>query len=172
MYTEFIAETKVKLFGGTEEFVCQLIRREAGTATVLYEVPETRYLGSLMLPKGTLSFGYFREDRNYNVYHFVTRTGATLATYFNVSDQTRVTAAAINWRDLVVDILVTPQQGCEVLDEDELPGELDPALARLITETRDYVVLNHYKLVREVGLATATHLAALNPGSLTTSRDS
>ena len=162
MDTEFITETKTKLFGGTEEFTCQLIQSEAGTATVLYLVPETRYLESLMLLKGTLSFGYFREDRNYNVYHFVTPAGATLATYFNVSDQTRVIAHAVNWRDRVVDILVIPQQDCKALDEDELPGELDPALARLITETRDYILHHHDSLAQEVERTSAAHLTALN----------
>ena len=172
MYKGSITEIKAQLFGSTKEYACELIQRNSGTATLLYRLRGGRRVGSLMLPKGTLSFGYFREDRNYNIYHFVKPAGETLATYFNVSDQTRLTASAVSWRDLIVDVLVTPQQDCEVLDQDELPDELSPSLARLITATRDYIVLNHHKLVREVELATAAHLAALNQGSPTTSRDS
>ncbi len=156
-----ITEKKKTLFGDTEEFICRRIDRETGTLTVLYVLPGARLLGPLMLPKGTYSFGYFREDLNYNIYQFITPEGTSLATYFNISDQTRVTATTVSWRDLVVDILVSPRYGCTVLDEEELPPELEAGLAELIAGTRDYILRHHRTLVRDTEHASMDYLQDL-----------
>lgn len=157
----FITEKKITLFGDAKEFACEGIERETGALTVLYMLPDARLLGTVLLPKGTYSFGYFREDLNYNIYQFLTPEGATLATYFNISDQTRVTAATVSWRDLIVDILVTPRHDCTVLDEEELPHELEAGLAELIATTRDYILRHYQTLVRDTERASARHLQKL-----------
>ena len=48
-------------------------------------------LEDVLLRANTLSLGYFREDRPYNAYHWVDpKSIATVALYFNISDQTRI----------------------------------------------------------------------------------
>ena len=100
-------------------------------------MPRAVQLEDVLLPAGTVSYGYFWESRAYNVYHWVDNSADTLALYFNIADSTRIGIDRVEWRDLAVDVLITPDGRCRVLDEDELPAGIDPALRRYIESARD-----------------------------------
>ena len=112
-------------------------------------MPAAIELEGIALAAGTISVGYFWEGRPYNAYHWVDDNGQTLALYFNICDDTRIDAQQIAWRDLVVDVLITPDQRCRVLDEDELPDDLDPELLGRIGDTRDWLCARPARLLRE-----------------------
>ena len=115
----------------------ELLRLDDKAAVVVYRIPRDVRLEDVLLPVGTLSLGYFWQDRPYNVYHWVDQSRETLALYFNIADGTRISEDTIEWRDLTVDVLLTPDGRCRVLDEDELPSALDPELRQYIDDTRD-----------------------------------
>ncbi len=102
------------------------------------------------MPCGTTSYGYFWEQRNYNVYHFVDVNGETLGLYFNISDATRISDEQIYWRDLVVDLLVKSDGSCQVLDEHELPADISGDLLQLIFRVRDQIVERAGQIREEV----------------------
>ena len=122
-------------------------------------MPADRQLEDLLLPKGSLSLGYFWEERNYNAYHWVDDRRRTLALYFNVCDNTRISPRKIAWRDLAVDILITPDLRCRVLDEDELPDDLDHNLLARINATRDSLCAGAERLLHEFESHTRSMLA-------------
>jgi len=66
----------------------------------------------------------------------------------------------LHWRDPIVDLLVTPDGRCRVLDEDELPPDLDPALRMRIAAARDAVLAGHPALLAEVERRSAALLGA------------
>jgi predicted RNA-binding protein associated with RNAse of E/G family len=66
------------------------------------------------------------------VYHWLTAAGATLAFYFNLADETAIAPDSLSYRDLTVDLLARPGRPPEVLDQDELPADLDPATRQQI----------------------------------------
>ena len=94
-------------------------------------------LEDVLLRKGTVSLGYFWQNRPYNVYHWIDAQQNTVALYFNIADGTHISEQAIEWRDLTVDVLITPDERCRVLDEDELPADIDAGLLAYIDQTRD-----------------------------------
>lgn len=100
-------------------------------------MPRDVQLEDLLLREGTVSLGYFWEDRPYNVYHWIDEQQDSVALYFNVADGTRITKQAIEWRDLTIDVLITPDGRCRVLDEHELPADIDVGLLAYIDQTRD-----------------------------------
>jgi len=104
---------------------------------VIYRMPRDVQLEDVLLRKDTVSLGYFWRDRPYNAYHWIDSCHDTVALYFNVADGTRISAETIEWRDLAVDVLITPDGRCRVLDEDELPNDIDAALLRYINKVRD-----------------------------------
>jgi predicted RNA-binding protein associated with RNAse of E/G family len=112
-------------------------------------MPRAVQLEDLLLPQGSLSLGYFWEARGYNAYHWVDDNRHTLALYFNICDNTLITPEQVEWRDLAVDILITPDTRCRVLDEDELPDDLDPSLLARINATRDALCADPARLLRE-----------------------
>lgn len=122
-------------------------------------MPADHQLEDVLLPAGTLSLGYFWEDRPYNAYHWVDDKGQTLALYFNICDNTRIDARQIAWRDLAVDILITPDQRCRVMDEDELPDDIDPELLDRINATRDQLRADPALQLRQFAASSRAQLA-------------
>ena len=121
-------------------------------------MPTDHQLEDLLLRKGTLSLGYFWEDRPYNAYHWVGDNQQTLALYFNICDSTHISPEQVAWRDLTVDVLITPDQRCRVLDEDELPDDLDRDLLSHINATRDLLCADPQRLLREFEASSHTLL--------------
>ncbi len=156
--TKTILEVKEKLNGHRHEFASAVLDQSAETLVSLYVVPGEGRLGGVALERGTRCLGYFWTNRHYNVYHAVDHRGQTLVFYINISDHTVITPAAIAWRDLEVDVVITPDGRCEVLDEDEIPADLDPALVATITATTDHLVANYQALVAELERRTAALL--------------
>jgi predicted RNA-binding protein associated with RNAse of E/G family len=120
-------------------------------------MPRDVQLEDVLLRKDSVSLGYFWQDRPYNAYHWIDERHNTVALYFNIADSTRISPQTIEWRDLTVDVLITPDGRCRVLDEDELPADIDPGLLHYIDQTRDELCreplsrLNEYdKLTRSL----------------------
>jgi predicted RNA-binding protein associated with RNAse of E/G family len=121
-----ILEIKESLTGHRKAFPCRLLEATSHSAVVLFVSTQPYRVSGLALPAGTITFGHFWTNRPYNAYHWLTPEGVTLAYYFNLSDHTHIAAAELHWRDLIVDVLLRPGAGqVEVLDEDELPSDLD-----------------------------------------------
>lgn len=149
-----VTEHKAVLVGAPKIFDCEAISLTDECAVVLYRLPRTVDVEGILMPEGTLSFGYFWINRYFNVYHFVTQGEGgrvkTLGFYFNLSDSTRIVNQQIHWRDLIVDILVTPDGQCQVLDEEEIPPDLPPDLLQLIEEARAEVLACYQELIVEL----------------------
>ena len=139
MGTTRITEIKTTLAGERKTFDCELLTRADAEVVVIYRMPRDLPLAieDILLPEGTVSLGYFWENRPYNVYHWIDDALATRALYFNIADSTRISEDRIDWRDLAVDVLISPDGRCRVLDEDELPADLETALLRYIETVRD-----------------------------------
>lgn len=138
MKPEYITEIKTTLDGRSKRFDCELLRLDPPReCIVIYRMPRDVELEGLLLPAGTVSLGYFWPHKPFNLYQWVDDRRRTLALYFNICDNTRIGADRIAWRDLCVDVMFTPDLRCRVLDEDELPDDIDPALRDYIEAARD-----------------------------------
>jgi len=137
-----IVEIKTTLAGERKEFDCELLKFTRGEVVVIYRMPRDVQLEDLLLPKGSISIGYFWEDHAYNAYHWIDEQSQTLALYFNICDNTRISRQQVAWRDLTVDVLITPDLRCRVLDEDELPDDLDSDLRVYIESARDALCID------------------------------
>jgi uncharacterized protein len=137
-----ILETKETLDGTRQTFRCRALARRPGEVVVLFLLPEARSVHGHLLPAGTVTFGYFWADRPYNVYHWMTRTGATIAFYVNLVEDTRIEDDTLFFRDLTVDVLLPgdPRLRPRVLDENELPVTLDAATRARIEDARAMVL--------------------------------
>jgi Protein of unknown function (DUF402) len=124
-----IVEIKRTLAGAETRFECRRLDGDDRHVVVLWIAPETMRVHGVELPAGTVSFGHFWIDRFYNVYHWVGGGQRTLGLYFNIADGTRIAPGELEWRDLVVDLLATPDGAVTVLDEEELPEQLEPEAA-------------------------------------------
>ncbi|MDQ7843255.1 MAG: DUF402 domain-containing protein [Armatimonadota bacterium] len=149
-----IKEVKTTLGGQRQEFACALLDRSPSHVVVYYPVGTRRRVGSLLLPRGTQSFGYFWRDRPYTVYHWLTPEGRTLGFYVNLADQVEFRPGEVRWRDLAVDLLFNADGSrVQVLDEEETAG-LPPDLRAKIDALRNHVLTHRDDLLAEVRGAT------------------
>ncbi len=144
-----IIEVKTTLSGERVEFECALLKLGEGEAVVIYRMPGDLQIEDLLLPRGAISLGYFREDQAYNAYQCLDQQRQTLALYFNICDNTHISADQVAWRDLTVDVLITPDLRWRVLDEEELPDDLDNELLAYINATRDQLCSDPSRLFFE-----------------------
>jgi len=151
-----ILEIKRTLDGREKRFDCRLLALapDRRHAAVLWIAPEPMHVHGVDLPAGTVSVGHFWTDRPYNVYHWLDRAGQTLGYYFNICDETRITAGLIEWRDLTVDVLAIPGGRLDVLDEHELPAELPTHVAVSIFEGKDAILSAPAAVMAEIEAAS------------------
>jgi len=147
-----ITERKTRLDGSVVEYACEtLIVEPDRRAVVRYVTEEDRPLKGtdLVLRKGTVTVGHFWTDRPYNVYHWLDHD-KTVALYINIATDTTITTAAIDYRDLVVDVLIRPSGAIEILDEDELPPSLEPRYRLAIAKALETCITEGRRLSAEI----------------------
>jgi len=161
-----ITEIKTSLAkpGHTQSFACDVALRTEQCIVVYYRMTRDYNLHGIPLQAGNLTVGYFWFDRPYNLYHWIERDGTTSAWYFNIGDVTSFDGSTLEWHDLAVDILATPSGRIDILDEDELPADLDPALRSRIMHARDVVLGALAELTSDADI-TSAHLLATVPAS-------
>lgn len=148
--TTQITETKRNLDGRVRHFVSDCLLLDSSRAILLYEIDEPEIVaGRLELPSGTCSYGYFWLDRSYNVYHWL-HEGKTLAYYINLGRCRSITDRELVWDDYAVDVLVRPSGDVEVLDEDELPENVDPSIRRFVTKAQALVFDQLEQIIQSV----------------------
>ena len=154
-----IIEIKRTLGGAVQVFPCVAAEVTPRRAVLLYTISNARRIATLDLPPGTMTVAYYWADRPYNVYHWISPGGDTLGWYFNVSGPVRISERQVEWQDLEVDVLVTPDLRCQVLDEDRLPAALEAPQRAAIAAARARVLREYAGVVREVEAASPAFLA-------------
>jgi Protein of unknown function (DUF402) len=145
-----VLELKRTLDGREKRFSCRLIAGDEDHAVLLFVAPAPMRVHGVDLPAGTITFGHFWTDRLYNVYHWLDPRGETIGFYFNLSDSTVISDGRVEWRDLTLDVLATPAGRLEVLDEDELPADLDEVLRARIAQAKDSILSDPRRIMAEV----------------------
>jgi predicted RNA-binding protein associated with RNAse of E/G family len=149
-----IREIKTTLQGQQQEFRCRVLARTGaavGDAVTVLFISDREYrVADLELPAGTITFGHFWSARPYNVYHWLTPEGRTLALYFNLSADTVIDETTLRWNDLAVDVLARPGVPPEVLDEADLPDTLDRETLMVIADATRAVLIEAPTIVTEL----------------------
>ena len=154
-----VFEVKRRLDGSVRTYPCEAAEIGRDHAVLLYRLPGQGRVADLVLPAGTLTVAYYWADRPYNVYHWIGPSGETLGYYFTLSGPVCIGTDRLEWEDLEVDVLVTPDGRVQILDEDAVPAS---AAARLpeIARARERALAERPAVVAEVERASR----ALQPG--------
>ena len=156
-----ITERKTRLDGTLVEYPCDALVVEPGRrAVVRYVTDRDRHLEGtdLVLRTGTVTIGHFWSDRPYNVYHWL-EGGRTIAFYVSIATDTTIGREAIAYTDLVVDVLLRPSGAIDVLDEEELPPDLDPRHRLAIAKALETCITGAKRLIAEIERETRDAIA-------------
>ncbi|MGH2587021.1 MAG: DUF402 domain-containing protein [Dehalococcoidia bacterium] len=150
-----VVESKETLDGRVESFACAALLLSPRLAVVRFDHPGERRTGGFFFPAGSYTVGYFWRSRSYNCYRIAGPDTRVIAYRFDVVDRVRIRAGHVHYRDLLLDIWVSPSGDVTVEDEDELQeavarGLLTPAEQNLIHRTRRLLLRDHARVLHEV----------------------
>src|SRR5258708_7266717 len=135
-----IVERKTRLDGTQQEYVCEGLVVEPGKRAVLrYVIDRARLVGDIELQPGVVTIAHYWVDRPYNAYHWIEGT-RTVGLYISIADRTVIEATSVAYRDLVVDALLRPSGAVDILDEDELPSDLEPGARKTIADALEALI--------------------------------
>jgi uncharacterized protein len=154
-----IMEIKRTLDGAVHTFPCTAAEVTPHRAVLLYTISQGRRVADVELPAQTVTVAYYWTDRPYNVYHWVAPSSETLAWYFNASGPVQIGDGRVEWEDLELDVLVTPDLRVRVLDEDRLPADLPAARHLEIARARRRILDEQAPVTHEVEVASRGFLA-------------
>ncbi len=142
-------EKKLTLSGTTQTFSCELLHFEERFGVLRYVIDREYAIGGITLLPGDVTTAFFWEDRPYTLYTWGLGKGKDDLFYFNIADSVRLAREEFFWRDLVVDILIDRQGAAHVLDEHELPQDLDQGLAGYIQRAKDEILGRYSDIMAE-----------------------
>jgi predicted RNA-binding protein associated with RNAse of E/G family len=154
MQSHRILETKESLDGRREMFECLALRLSRSLAIVRFDHPAERRVAGFFFPVGSYTIGFFWARRSYNCYRFTGPDGAAIAYRFDVVDRVRIRPGHVGYRDLLLDLWVSPAGVVTVEDDDDVAtaaasGLLDPRQQTTIERTRALVMQKHARIIAE-----------------------
>jgi predicted RNA-binding protein associated with RNAse of E/G family len=157
-----IIERKTRLDGSVSEYRCEPLVLEVDRRAVLRYVMDREWVigeTGIVLRPGQITVAHYWKDRPYNVYHWI--DGArTIAYYCNIASDTIIGDTVVGYTDLVVDVLLRPSGETLVLDEEELPPKLAPALRIHIARALEAIAAGPRRLVTEIERESRAALGA------------
>ena len=142
-------ETKLTLSGETKTYRCELLHFGSGFGVLRYVIDREYDVHGVVLAPGDETIALYWEDRPYTLYVWRRQAAQDTVFYFNIADQISLTPQEFIWRDLAVDILVD-SSGVHVLDEHELPADLDADLGRYINEAQAHILVHYEDIIQKV----------------------
>jgi predicted RNA-binding protein associated with RNAse of E/G family len=155
-----IIERKTRLDGSVSDYRCERLSLEVGRRAVLRYVMDREWaIGDtgVVLHPGQITIAHYWTDRPYNVYHWLDGD-RTIAYYCNIASETIIREDVVGYTDLVVDVLLRSSGETLVLDEEELPPDLAPALRIHIARALETIAAGPRRLAAEIERETRTAL--------------
>ncbi|MBL7066731.1 MAG: DUF402 domain-containing protein [Candidatus Marinimicrobia bacterium] len=141
-------EIKYLLAGGKRIFECELIYTDYQFGILKYVLEKSFTVSNLKLPEGAITYAFYWVDRPYTLYKWY--MGRKIyANYFNIADRITLSDNKFEWRDLIVDILISPKGIVEVLDEDEIPEGTDLEIKKYIYRNKEYILREYPQIILE-----------------------
>ena len=103
------------------EYACELVARREGLVVVRFALAGAgEFETPLAVTPGSVSFGWFWARRPYNLYRMFGPGGGLLGHRFDAAGDLKLLEGAVEYRDLVLDWWVLPDDTIVEEDRDEL----------------------------------------------------
>jgi predicted RNA-binding protein associated with RNAse of E/G family len=155
-------ERKTRLDGSVSEYRCERLSLDVGRHAVLRYTMDREWViadTGIVLRPGHITIAHYWIDRPYNVYHWLDGS-RTIAYYCNVASDTIIDEDVVAYTDLVIDVLLRPTGDTIVLDEEELPPDLEPARRVHIARALEAIASSPRRLAAEIERETRALLTA------------
>jgi uncharacterized protein DUF402 len=143
-------EQKVLLSGECHEYLCDLALLTDTFGILRYIIDREYHVGGTTLHPGEVTLAFYWIDRPYTLYMWRHNKPGQELFYFNIADRVSLAQTRFAWRDLVVDILVDEHENIHILDENDLPSNLNTKLRDYIERAKNHVLTHYRNIIVEV----------------------
>jgi hypothetical protein len=144
-------EKKLTLSGKVYLFECELLLLNSGLGVLKYVIDREYTVDGIKLHPGDVTHALYWMDRPYTLYIWhLTRD--RVVHYFNIADRISLQPREFLWRDLTVDIVVDDVRNVRILDEDELPDNLDHAISLYIQNAKATIMREYASIIHEANV--------------------
>jgi hypothetical protein len=148
-------EKKLTLSGKVYLFECDLLLLNSDLGVLKYVIDREYAVDGIKLQPGDVTHALYWIDRPYTLYIWHLERDRVVH-YFNIADRISLQPREFLWRDLVVDIVIDDGRYVRVLDEDELPDNLDPELSRYIQYAKASIMREYASIIHEATVILST----------------
>ncbi len=141
-------EKKLTLSGKVYLFECELLLLNDVLGVLKYVIDREYIVDGIKLHPGDITHALYWMDRPYTLYIWHLSRDRVVY-YFNIADRISLQPREFLWRDLAVDILIDDGRNIHVLDEDELPDNLDPELSCYIQNAKTTIMREYASIIHE-----------------------
>ena len=147
---QLITEIKRHLDGRVQQFSCDLLHQDSAVTIIRFHATGTPYASRIHH-----SDGFFWPGRNYLMYQLFKADNQVAGYRFDVCKDVRCSADAVEFTDLLLDVVVSGEGTVEVQDEDEVEaahaaGQLTRTDLAVIIQTRAILVDEVGSIISEV----------------------
>jgi predicted RNA-binding protein associated with RNAse of E/G family len=165
-----VTEVKHHLRGNRDEYQVELLWRDSTLVLVRFVAKTVMKGDGVRFPAGAYTYGYFWDDRNYNIYRMHFPDGQLFAHRFDVLKDFRFDEDRFEWTDLLLDLWVYADGSTTWKDDDQVAaflesGRMSPEDGALVAEVREILATTHDELIAEAG-----QILEQAPGDLTSWR--
>jgi uncharacterized protein len=143
-------EQKVLLSGELQEYQCELALLTDTFGIIRYIIDREYHIDGIRLHPGEVTMAFYWTNRPYTLYTWRQDKPGQEIYYFNIADSLSLARTKFVWRDLVVDILVDEYENVHILDEDELPSDLNPKIRDYIERAKQHLLTHYHQIIAEV----------------------
>ncbi len=141
-------EIKHMLTGPARTYACEQLLYEPGFGMLRYVVEREYDIRGRRLHPGDVTHGLYWENRPYTLYVWDLGERGGRLYYFNVADRVVLRSGEFVWRDLAIDVVISAEGSCEILDEHELPADLDAGLRSYIDQAVALIRKQHRDIIK------------------------
>lgn len=150
-----IVERKLTLDGREQQFTCDGLLIDHRLIVVRLDHPDPRTAGGHQIPAGSHTLGFFWASRPYNCYRIAGPDHRLIAYRFDIVDRVRLSRGHVQYRDLLLDIWVTPEGRLTIEDADEViaaerAGLVTLDMSRYIARARHLLERDHVRVRAEI----------------------
>lgn len=128
MAPALIEEVKIRLDGSSDPFTCELVKEDETGVIMLWRAESAFVAGDYRLPAGSVTTAFYWRGRRHNLYRPVRPGGEIICHRMDIIEPPTFEPGRVTFRDLVLDILVPPDGGPQLQDEDELHAAVSQGL--------------------------------------------
>jgi hypothetical protein len=123
-----IEEVKIRLDGGRETFICELVREDERGIIIRWRTDSAFVAGDFKLPAGAVTTAFYWRGRHHNLYRPLAPDGSLVCHRMDIIEPPLFEPGRLTFRDMALDILIPTDGEPRLEDEDELEAAVSAGL--------------------------------------------